>query len=456
MKLRICTLIAIAAFATGAAFDSVPAQAQFTQQGPKLVGTGYAPGPTPLQGISVAVSADGNTLVSGGSGNNDSSGAAWVFTRSGGVWSQQTMLVGANAIGPYSAQQGISVAISNDGNTIIMGGRGDNGFIGAAWVFTRSDGVWTQEAKLVGTGVLGPGAGQGFSVSLSGDGNTAIVGGLGDNDSAGAAWVFTRSGIVWSEQAKLVATNAIGKSSLGCSVSLSADGNTALVGGFSDNDSSGNNYIGAAWVFTRSKGGVWTQEAKLVGTGATRDRQGQGTSVSISADGNTAISAAPFAGASWVFTRSNGIWSQQAELAEVGSVALSRDGNTAIVGANCWFCVGDAEGALVFTRANGVWAAKMELVGTDAIGNAEQGFSVALSPDGNIAVLGGRNDNGGIGAAWVFNQPMFAGTPGYSNCYGKSASALAQQYGGLNNAATALGYPSASALQNVIMTFCEA
>src|SRR5262249_11765602 len=92
MNLRIYTLIAIAAFATGAVFDSVPAQAQFTQQGPKLVGTGYAPGPTPLQGISVAVSADGNTLVSGGSGNNDSSGAAWVFTRAGGVWSQQAML----------------------------------------------------------------------------------------------------------------------------------------------------------------------------------------------------------------------------------------------------------------------------------------------------------------------------------------------------------------------------
>src|SRR5262249_3456567 len=61
--------------------------------------------------------------------------------------------------------------------------------------------------------------------------------------------------------------------------------------------------------------------------------QRQGASVSISADGNTAISAAPSAGASWVFTRSNGIWSQQAELAKVGSVALSSDGNTAIVGA---------------------------------------------------------------------------------------------------------------------------
>jgi hypothetical protein len=87
------------------------------------------------------------------------------------------------------------VALSGDGNTAILGGPDDNSDAGAAWVFTRAGGVWTQQMKLVGTGAVGT-AVQGWSVALSGDGNTAILGGPGDNSGAGAAWVFTRAGEV--------------------------------------------------------------------------------------------------------------------------------------------------------------------------------------------------------------------------------------------------------------------
>src|SRR5262249_30323947 len=95
-----------------------------------------------------------------------------------------------------------------------------------------------QGPKLVATDAIGP-AQQGLSASLSGDGNTGIVGGPGDNSDAGAAWVYTRSGGVWSEQAKLVATDAVGNSLQGNSVALSSDGNTAIVGGGGDNNSTG-------------------------------------------------------------------------------------------------------------------------------------------------------------------------------------------------------------------------
>jgi hypothetical protein len=110
-----------------------------------------------------------------------------VFTRSGGVWTQQGgKLVGSGASG--NAEQGISVALSADGNTAIVGGHIDNGSAGATWVFTRSGGVWTQqENKLVGSDASGN-ARQGHSVALSC--TTAIVGGYLDNSSAGAAWVF--------------------------------------------------------------------------------------------------------------------------------------------------------------------------------------------------------------------------------------------------------------------------
>ena len=170
-------------------------------------------------------------------------------------------------------------------------------------------GQFTQQgSKLVGTGAVEL-ASQGWSVALSGDGNTAIIGGREDNSATGAAWVYTASDGVWTQQgSKLVGTGAVGNSHQGTSVALSADGNTAIVGGPDDNFSQGNNSnVGAAWVFTQS-GGVWSQQgSKLVGTGALGNAH-QGTSVALAADGNTAIVGAPgdhsHAGAVWVFTQS--------------------------------------------------------------------------------------------------------------------------------------------------------
>jgi hypothetical protein len=209
-------------------------------------------------------------------------------------------------------------------------------------VFTSAGGVWTQQAKLVGTG----NGEQGYSVSLSGDGNTALVGGLGPGP-----WVYTRSAGVWTQQAELIGTGTIGAADQGVSVSLSGDGNIAIIGGPFDDAA-----IGAAWVFTRS-GGVWTQQAKLVGTGA--------------------------------------------------------------------------------------------------VGIAEQGWSISLSKSGGTAIVGGPADNNYTGAAWVFTQPIFAGIPGTANCYGQSVQTLVGEFGGLNAAAAALGSSSVSALQAAIMAFCD-
>jgi hypothetical protein len=89
--------------------------------------------------------------------------------------------------------QGQSVSLSADGNTALIGGDFDNSRGGAAWVWTRSGGIWTQQsAKLVGSGTT-EAAEQGFAVSLSADGNTALVGGRQDNNNAGAVWVFTET-----------------------------------------------------------------------------------------------------------------------------------------------------------------------------------------------------------------------------------------------------------------------
>jgi uncharacterized protein YdbL (DUF1318 family) len=129
--------------------SSQVALAQFMQQGPKLVGTG-AVGQS-LQGFSVAMSADGSTAILGGIEDNSNTGAVWVYARrSQDLWTQDgSKLVGTGAVG--DAQQGYSVALSSDGNTAIVGARADNSNAGAVWVYTRSsEGLWTQQgSKLV-------------------------------------------------------------------------------------------------------------------------------------------------------------------------------------------------------------------------------------------------------------------------------------------------------------------
>jgi hypothetical protein len=404
MELKIA--FAIGAITTVVFAWSAEALAQFTQSGLKLVGSGAVG--TAEEGYRVALSADGNTAIIGAPGDGTGGiGAAWVFTRNGRSWTQQgNKMVGNGAVG--IGNQGTSVALSADGNTAIVGGDRDNSNVGAAWVYTRTGGVWTQQGnKLVGTNPVGT-AQQGISVALSADGNTAAVGGPYDNSDVGAVWVFTRSGGVWTQQAKLIGTGAVGSAIFqGWSVALSADGNTLIVGGYGDNTS-----IGAAWVFTRS-GGTWTQQGnKLVGSGAVGSPIDQGVSVALSADGNTAIIGGILdnsnTGAAWVFTRSGGVWNQQGNKlvgtgasgkAFQGAVALSPDGNTAVVAGS-----GDGSntGAVwVFTRTAGVWTQQgSKLVGTGAVGQAQQGSGVAVSC--NTVAVGGFGDNNFTGALWIF------------------------------------------------------
>jgi uncharacterized protein (TIGR03437 family) len=388
----------------------VPAECQFVQQGPKLAGSGAAGDQLngyAWLGYSAALSEDGDTALVGGPNDNFTTGAAWVFTRKAGVWAQQgSKLVGAGGVG--IGWQALSVALSSDGNTAITGGFADNGAVGAAWVFTRNAGVWTQQGpKLVASGATGN-AHQGVSVALSGDGNTALVGGNGDNGFVGAAWVFTRSGGVWTQQgAKLIGGGVAGGANYGISVALSRDGDTALIGGLYDNAGAG-----AAWVFRRNSG-AWTQQgSKLVGTGAA-GAANQGVSVALSGDGNTALVGGSKdnspAGAAWVFTRTGGVWSQQGSklvasdsgaAGQGTSVALSGDGSIAMMGAPR---AGVTGAAWVFTRNAEVWTQlSPALAGSGAIGYALQGQSVALSGDGNTAMVGGSWDDAGTGAAWAF------------------------------------------------------
>jgi hypothetical protein len=387
---------------------------QFTQQGAKLVGTGST-GLSVYQGYSVALSGDGATLAVGGKEDNSQQGAAWVFTLSGVQWSQQgAKLVGSGNVG--AARQGTSVALSNDGNTMAVGGTDDDGNEGAVWIFTRTGSTWSQQgSKLVGTGGSGNSR-RGRSVALSNDGNTLAVGAYSDG-SDGAVWIFTRTGSTWSQQGvKLVGTGATGGARQGWSIALSSDGNVLASGGYQDNS-----FIGAVWVFTRS-GSIWSQQGpKLVGTGGVGTQLAQGYGISLSADGDTLASGGYIdnagEGAVWIFSRSGSTWTQQGtKLVGTGgnagpqqgrSVSLTSDGNALAIGGPH---DGSQIGAVwIFSRSGTTWSqVGSKLIGTGYVGNVLLGTSVSISSSGTSLAVGGYRDNGNIGATWMFSDPNAA------------------------------------------------
>ena len=287
---------------------------------------------------------------------------------------QQQELTGGGEIGPGGF--GTSVALSGDGTTALIGAPDDNTTgVGAAWVFTLSNGVWTQQAKLTQSDDSGN-IGFGASVALSGDGNTALIGASKNLGlEARAAWVFTRSGSTWTQQAEITdPLPSDGRDDLfGNSVALSGDGNTALIGGLGTG--------GAAWVFKRS-GSTWTQQGeRLTGSGAGGEEINIGSSVALSADGNTALigdagdSAAW--GAAWMFTRSDGVWTQ------LGGPLVP-----------------DSDALYYF------------------------GQSVALSGDGNTALVGGPWDNHNAGDAWVFVSGLPTVVTGAASAVTQSSATL--------------------------------
>jgi FG-GAP repeat/Bacterial Ig domain len=392
------------------------------QQSGKLVGNDLQTNGSGSQfGDSVALSADGNMALIGGQIDNSSKGAAWVFVRSGSSWGQ----LGSKIVPPdetTSSQFGTSVALSGDGGTALIGGNLDGG-TGAAWVYVRSGSSWAEQRKLPATGLTGADK-FGQSVALSFDGNTAIIGGPGNDGSAGAghgggaAWVFTRSGTTWTQQGPPISPTVgpmNNNSAFGTAVALSSDGNIAFIGGPQDGPGSG-----TVWAYTRS-GATWSPQQAL----NANDEAGFpglahfGAAIDLSSDGNTALIGGPddnnsIGGAAWVFTRSGTTWSQQGGKllptnanggnAQFGnSVALSSDGNTALIGSDQ--DANNIGAAYVFTRSGSVWTQQQRMTGAGETGFGFFGSGVALASDGQTAMIGAQGDTSETGAAFAFAPP---------------------------------------------------
>jgi len=251
------------------------------------------------------VSLDGDTALVGAPQNDDNgnnSGSAYVFTRSGTTWTQQAKLTASDGA---AGDRFSDYAVDLEGDTAIIGAcyNDDNGTdSGSAYVFTRTGTTWTQQTKLLATDAS---AGDNFGCFVSLYGDTALIGACAfDFSNPGSAYVFTRTGTTWTQQAKLTASDGAAGDWFGTCVSLSGD--TALIGAVLDNDHG--HWSGSAYVFTRT-GTTWTQEAKLLASdGVGHDEFGCWVSLS----GDTALIGAPFdgdngyeSGSAYVFTKEN-------------------------------------------------------------------------------------------------------------------------------------------------------
>lgn len=338
-----------------------------------------------VSGDTAVVSAESDDTARG-----DNTGSAYVYVRDGsGVWSLQAKLTAAD--GERNDGLGSSVAI--DGDTVVVGAgqdRSPSGVLGSAYVFVRdASGTWSQQAKLVASDAAN---GDFFGNAVSVAGDTALVGAWFDDTTNGAntgsAYVFTRDGSgVWSQQAHLVPPDAAVNDFHGSSVSL--EGDTAVVGG-PGGDSATTADTGSAYVFVRDGAGVWSQQAELLandgasGDGFARRLELSGDTVVVGAAGvNGTFSSER--GAAYVFTRGSETWSQQAKISPASDssqfgVGVAIEGDRIAVGANL-----ETPGRVyLYERAGTAWHAAGRVSGPSAVLNF--GWSVGL--DGDALVVG--------------------------------------------------------------------
>ena len=366
---------------------------------------------------------------------------------------------------------GTSVALSSDGNTMAVGAFGEassasgiNGnqadqsepFAGAVYVYTNTNGGWSQQAYIKPAHTAANDF-FGHALAISSDGNTLAVGALNESSAAtgingneadtsapgaGAVYIFTRANANWSQQAYLKASNTAAASSFGVSVSLSSDGNTLAasapfessnatgVGGNQTDTSAVD--AGAVYVYTRALG-VWTQQAYIKASN-TEAHDEFGFSTGLSGDGNTlAVGAtgessaatgiggnqsdnsAQNAGAVYLFTRSFGVWSQQAyvKASNTGAadqfgyfVGFSSDGLNLAVGAPIESSAAtgingnqadnsapSAGAVYVFTRSVNAWSQQAYLKPSNTGLGYFFGISTAFTFDGNTLAVGAEGES---------------------------------------------------------------
>ena len=357
-----------------------------------------------------SVSITGNTAIVGSwqdNDNGDLSGSAYIFEKINGTWTQIAKLLPSD--GAAGDLFGCRVSISGD--TAIVGAyaNDENGTdSGSAYIFEKINGTWTnnETQKLLASDGSTDDL---FSYSVSISGNVAIVGAYQNDNSGrtntGAAYIFEKIEGIWTQTNKLLADDYFGYDYFGCSVSISGD--TAIIGAYGNDDNGA--HSGSAYIFKKI-GETWTQTAKLLASdGAANDYFGDSVSIS----GDIAIIGAYLddnngtdSGSAYIFEKLNENWAETTNLtaSDVSAFdffgkSVSISGDTVIIGAWEDDDNGDSSGSVyTFEKTDGIWTQKAKLLASD--GSASDYFGVSVSISGDIAIIGAYYE---LGSAYVFD-----------------------------------------------------
>ena len=359
----------------------------------------------------VSVSIDGDYAILGVYGDDNDNGidagSAYIFKRTGMTsWSHQAKLVAADG----EAGDFFGVSVSIDEEYAVVGAFGDDGYRGSAYIFKWTGIVWSQQEKIV--------AADGepedyFGASVSIDGDYAIVGMYGDdNDNgvdAGSAYIFKRNRTTWSQQAKLTAADGEAGDYFGVSVSINED--YTVVGAYYDDNDNGND-TGSAYIFKHTGMTSWSHQAKLV---AADGEAGDFFGVSVSIDEEYAVVGAfgddGYRGSAYIFKCTGTTWSQQDKIVAVDGEADDRFGvSTSIskeyVVIGAFYDDNKTGSAYIFKRSSSCWSQEDKLVAWDDASGDRFGCFVSIS--GFSAILGAYyddNSNGNdAGSAYIFNR----------------------------------------------------
>jgi hypothetical protein len=369
-----------------------------------------------------AVAVNGGTMVVGArfdSTTASQAGAAFVYVLNGSAWSQQAVLLAPD--GALGDKFGYSVAISQD--TIVVGSYNDdtafsNG--GSAYVYIRSGTSWTFQQKLLPSDGT---ADDEFGNAVGMTGEVIVVGShfadLPGNSQAGSAYIYRRSGTVWSETQKLIPTQGTNGVILGDHFGESVAVSSMIAVGASGDDSP-ETAAGAVYLYAESGGGYVPQQKIFMASGTNGDRFGS----SVAIEGNTLVGGAredaPFAGqtargSAYVFEFNGSSWVSQGQLLASDGAAFDRFGwsvavsnNTVAVGAreDDTAAGADAGSAYVYKRSGSTWSEQQKLAPTDTFNGDRFGSGVALS-FGDLVVGAAEKaltSPNGQGAAYYFRQ----------------------------------------------------
>jgi len=301
--------------------------------------------------------------------------------------------------------------VSLDGDYAVIGAYwdDDNGYnSGSAYIFHKSGTIWTEQAKITASDGL---AEDYFGISVSISGDYAVIGAYQDDDNgsnSGSVYIFHRNGTTWTQQAKLTASDGSYEDHFGISVSISGD---YVVIGANRDDDNGNN-SGSAYIFHRT-GTTWTQQDKIIASdGANQDLFGYPVSIS----GDYAVIGSyrdddngNNSGSAYIFYKSGTTWTQQTKLtASDGSaedwfgISISISGDYAIIGAYNDDDNGAESGSsYIFHRVGTTWTQQDKITASDGAG--EDGFGRSVSINGDYALIGAYNDNDS-GSSYVFHK----------------------------------------------------